>query len=213
MLNKTLLGIPTYDGRVHVGVLGAILRLPKPPMIEFSISSLLANSFNRLWCTALNLRSSGLTHFCMLHADVEPTEPDWLPKLHYLAQKYQADVISAVIPIKDPAKRITSTAMMTAHGPRNITCDEALNSPATFTNSKLLLNTGLMLVDLSKPWVEEIHFEIQDHIVREGDHFVSTCLSEDWAFSIQAREMGAKLFATREIAVKHWGTAAYSLES
>lgn len=82
---------------------------------------------------------------------------------------------------------------------------EIYQRDATFTDPKLLLNTGLMLIDIRKPWIEKCWFEFVDRIEKIDGKFVDVGMSEDWHFSRKAREMGASLWATREISVRHIG--------
>src|SRR5690349_4749240 len=65
-------------------------------------SSLLASACNNLWCKALNNRvKDNLKWFVLLHADIVPEE--WfVVKLIALAEQHDADVMSAVVPIKEP---------------------------------------------------------------------------------------------------------------
>ena len=70
--------------------------------------SLLANSINRLWVQALNERTDhGWTHFAMHHADVQ-APAGWVDTLADEMARVGADVISAVVPIKD-YRGLTST--------------------------------------------------------------------------------------------------------
>lgn len=73
-------------------------------------TSLLASGYNQLWCTALNKREEmGWRYLAILHADIIP-EDFWIDKLVQLAELNDADVMSAIVPIKD-ATGVTSTAI------------------------------------------------------------------------------------------------------
>src|SRR5438034_6910050 len=79
-------------------------------------NSLLAGNCNVHWCEALNLREQNeLKWFAMLHSDVIP-EAFWLDKLIAEAEKHQADMMSAVVPIKTD-QGLTSTAICRPGGP------------------------------------------------------------------------------------------------
>lgn len=159
-----------------------------------------------------------MTHFCLLHDDVVP-EPLWLDKMMSIMLEKKADVLSGIIPIKDD-RGLTSTALDVPVGAsdpawrvRRLTLNELYERyPPTFTDEKILLNTGLMLIDLRNPWVEKIWFAFEDRIIpnpqKEGE-FMAVGLSEDWYFSRRARELGAKLYATREIRIQHTGVRDY----
>jgi len=219
------IGIPTYDGRVHKNLANALQKATAnryPKTTSIITCSILTRAFNLLYAHALNERKNGTTHFCLLHDDVVP-QPLWLDEMMRVMHKHQADVLSVVIPIKNE-KGLTSTALDVGIGdedPRwrvkRLTLREIYNEyQPTFTHEKLLVNTGLMLVDLQKPWVENVWFAFEDKIISDpkvpGD-FKAVGVSEDWFFSRRARELGAKLYATREISVLHSGSADYSNSS
>ena len=85
--------------------------------------------------------------------------------------------------------------------------------PPTFTHEKLLVNTGLILIDFRKPWVEKVWFEFEDRIIadpKSPGNFLAVGMSEDWVFSRRARSLGATLYATREVTVTHAGRKDYS---
>src|SRR5262245_33618283 len=64
-------------------------------------ASLLAMNCNILWCTALNYRQSkNLQWFAMLHSDIEPQD-FWIDTLIEQAERHGADLMSAVVPLKD----------------------------------------------------------------------------------------------------------------
>lgn len=220
MKAKVFIGVPSYDGRINSGILSAHLLASKCGAAEFlsiESGSWLTKNFNGLLAQALNLRAErGLTHFCLMHDDIAVGQPGWLDKMLEIMEANGADVLSAIVPIKN-GSGITSTALdeVVNNHVRRLTLHEAFNEfPATFTHDKLLLNTGLMLIDLRKPWVEEIWFQFLDSILRVSDGakvtFKAVGCPEDWDFSRRARCMGAKLFATREIAVTHLGNGKFS---
>jgi GT2 family glycosyltransferase len=219
------IGIPTYDGRVHKNLANALQKATAnryPKTTSIITCSILTRAFNLLYAHALNERKNGTTHFCLLHDDVVP-QPLWLDEMMRVMQKHQADVLSVVIPIKNE-KGLTSTALDVGIGEedphwrvKRLTLTEIYNDyEPTFTHEKLLVNTGLLLVDLRKSWVENVWFAFEDRIIPDakvpGD-FKAVGVSEDWFFSRRARELGAKLYATREISVLHSGSADYSNSS
>lgn len=74
-----------------------------------------------------------------------------------------------------------------------------------------LVNTGLLLVDLRQSWVEQAYFTIHDAVWQQEDgKFVCDVEPEDWFFSARAAELGARVFATRKVAVEHRGIKGYS---
>lgn len=79
-------------------------------MYKVQQTSLLASGCNSLWCDALNNReNANLKWFAMLHADIVPQDW-WLDNLIEIAESSDADMLSAVVPIKGP-DGVTSTAV------------------------------------------------------------------------------------------------------
>jgi hypothetical protein len=53
-------------------------------------------------------------------------------------------------------------------------------------------------------------FRFENDIIQHPDgRFEAVCMSEDWLMSREANARGAKLLATREIKVTHWGQAEF----
>lgn len=216
---KIFLGIPCHDGKLNHGLFSSLFVAGRQLAItKIETGSALTTNFNRLWCTALNARKqAGITHFCMVHSDVWPREHLWLDKMLAIMKKNQADVLSAVIRLKDDSDKtstaleIPDTTMVNGFRESKMTLEEiAAKYPPTFTDPLILLNTGLMLVDLRKPFAEKVWFEFRDSIHKDekGTWFASS-LSEDYGFTRMARAQGAKLFATTEIKVAHCGGGVY----
>lgn len=181
--------------------------------------SALPSCFNQLWCRALNRWDRGeVSHFAMLHADVIP-EAGWLDKLHAEMVTHGADVVSAVVAIKDD-RGLTSTAIDDPADPwqaeRRLTLKEVLQLPPTFgaadcgyPERALLINTGCWLAKLG-PWANGCHFEFRDRIVRNRDgERIAQFLPEDWLFARMAHRAGAKVLATRALKVQHAGTIRF----
>lgn len=185
--------------------------------------SILPDNFNAMYIQALNGRvSHGITHFAIIHADVGP-ENGWLDTLLLEMWEHDADLIGTVIPIKD-LRGNTSTALGLKddhwHKKRRITMRECANLPATFTREdtglgdeyELLINTGLMVVDVTKKWAHECWFQFQNKIVWEDNKWMNKCIPEDWDFSHQWNQKGGKTVATRKVAVRHKGSQDYGNE-
>lgn len=221
-MEKVYLGIPCYGNSVNEGHLNATSMASKKQqlqIIETGSMSILTFNFNRLYAHALNARKQGITHFCMLHDDIVP-EAFWLEKMLELMAKHGADILSVVSPIKDN-HGLTSTALdepMAENIPqqwrvRRLTLHEVWNDyPGTFTADNLLVNTGCMLVDIRKDWADKLHFRFENAIIpspRDPSKLEAVCMPEDWLFSRDARKLGAKIFATREIKIYHEGKARF----
>jgi len=205
-----LLAAPTYDGRRFnsTAIALGIIHSREPVLLRDEPSSLLAANVNAAWCQMLNLRGKkDITHFLLLHADVDlQHEPQWINILLDEMQYVGADVLAAVIPLKD-ATGITSTAIEgeSLWAPRRFTLREIYSEkPATWTEPGLLINTGCMLVDVRAPWVEDICFTIKDDIIRDArGRFQHVVEGEDWNFSRQCHEKSLRVFATRKIPIDH----------
>jgi len=75
----------------------------------------------------------------------------------------------------------------------------------------LLVNTGLLLVDMRQPWTEQICFTMNDRITQDASGMFRAAVEpEDWNFSRQCHSLGAKLAVTRKVTVDHYGTNAWS---
>jgi hypothetical protein len=215
---RVFLAIPTYLSRIECAdVIPALMRPSKNHEVGFGETSTSANclGFNKLWIQALELRETqGFTHFLMLHSDIV-VQPYFIDQMMDIMNRTGADVLSAIVPIKDE-KGVTSTAIDEPINDldvrwrmRRLTMREVHKMPETFTHPKLLINTGCMLVDLRKDWVEKIYFHFDDEIIMHQGKRIAVCQPEDWGFSRDARKLGAKLWATREVKVKHAGQQMY----
>lgn len=175
--------------------------------------SILTWSFNTLWAAALNLKEeAGLTHFLLWHSDIRPLGQDWLKTMIEEMFASEADVLSAIVPIKD-RRGLTSTALDTdPWQPVRITQHQAHHElPVSWTAPNLLLNTGLMLVDFTKPWVYDVCFHMHDRIVRNPEgKWTAHVIPEDWDFSRQCHRLGLKLVATRCVTVEHFGQGCWN---
>jgi SAM-dependent methyltransferase len=213
--------IPSYKRQVDVGVLHPLLYASKKHTFYLANvdSSATCMTFNLAWAQALDAYESGVagrpTHFAMWHSDISP-EPWWLDKMLDIMDQTGADVVSAVSPIKDQ-QGFTSTAIDETVGDcdpywrvRRLTMKEIHAMPPTFTHPKLLLNTGLMVVDLSKTWTTSAYFTIEDRITKYHGRRSPQLMPEDWGFSRMALKAGAKLFATREVRLTHFGEFGFT---
>lgn len=215
-MNKVFLGLPTSNLSINPDIVAAVLQCsPKQQLhgLRTHSYSCLPRNFNELLCAALNARKDGATHFCMLHSDIVPHDVGWLDVMCDEMERVEADILSAVIPLR-ASNGMTSTAFdEPCDGsdpkwrPRRLSMSEVYNDCAeTFTNPLLLVNTGLMLIDIRGDWVNDIWFQFEDRISRSPTgEFVALNVPEDWDFSRRARAMGAKIWATRKVAATHFG--------
>lgn len=177
---KVFIAVPTGNGQVDGGttlsLLGASKKHTYTPNPQ-GCGALCLN-FNALWAQALNSRGEdGFTKFVMLHSDVCASA--WfVDELIDLQEEYDADLMSAVVPIKD-GRGVTSTSMSDPHDdwhpwcrltqrqlhhesfPETFDSDMAREALANLPgdlrvecppDSVLQANVGCMVVDIAKPW-------------------------------------------------------------
>ena len=231
--------IPTYDNSYigdvmdgyYDGVNGGVEHIPHSKMKVSG--SLLANVFNRLWaeCFTHNVRvDAGIevnhprfTHFLMNHADIYVNDGGgWIHKMLKIMEDKRLDVLSVNSPIKTSTVNgvgDTSTAVMIGDKIRRLKLEELAKLPETITpadtlqeygSDKLLINTGVMLVDLARIDPTKQYFHITDGMKRMDNKalFVDV-LSEDWNFSMMLNKAGLRYGATRAIKLLHYGQAVW----
>lgn len=182
--------------------------------------SLLTLCFNMLYAEMLNRRAElGLTHFAMLHADIEP-EPWWLDSLLVEMETHDADLISAVVPLKEHTG-ITSTGIEDPENPFTaairLTLRQVYALPVTFGAAEcgyperaLLINSGCWVMRLDRPWLEDVAFTVNDRIRKCDDGmFRAEVEPEDWHLSRFLHRRGARVMATRAVALTHHGDSMF----
>ncbi len=209
-------GLPSYDGwHKSQALVGLMLPSMRARLhYELGFGSLLARTFNDLLCKGRNSRAQcPWTHWALHHADISVGEM-WLDVLIAEMARTGADILSAVVAIKDD-RGLTSTGTIQGDGSiRRLTRKECARLPETFSaadlpalgiHTELVVNTGLLLIDFTKPWSDEFHFNVGDGIRKNADGtFGALVLPEDWNFSHWANGRGLKVFATRKLHVQHW---------
>jgi hypothetical protein len=198
------LAMPHASSRVEAG---AAMALWQPSLAGVDAravclqASLLTHSFNCLWASMLN--DPAFTHFAMIHSDVCP-DPGWLDVLLAELDATGADLVSAVVPLKN-GRGLTSTALDTGDPwcPRRLSLAEIWERDETWTEPGLLLNTGLWVCRRGD-WCERVQFRQQDRVRRgpSGTFEVHT-IPEDWDFTRQVREHGGRVYATRKVHLYH----------
>ena len=216
---KILLGIPCYGNQINSGIVSSIFKASKGKIdIRMNDSSFLTLNFNQLLAGAYN---GEFTHFVMLHSDIEVLTAEWADKMIEIMQQYDFSVLSVVSPIKDKSGG-TSTAL-DAPDPTKILhrltmMEVATQLPLTFSpqdtlsvfnNDKLLINTGVMCINLSRIDPTQCYFDIENIIVKKNGKFVAESFSEDWNFSRMLMQYGIKYGATRAISIKHFGNMVW----
>lgn len=218
MQSTILLGAPSY-GNIRPEAGRATWRASKKHKVGVipNQSSLLAHGFNQLLCQALNTKAEkGWDKFALLHSDIAAQEC-WLDVLIEEMERVDADIISAVVPIKNDTG-ITSTAIdyCPTHVKR-LTMKEIFDLPETFCATdtpwpaqRLLVNTGCMVFRLDRPWLlnpTPVSFEISGTIVwdEEEKAYRASVDPEDWKLSRLLAARGCKVYATRKVKLEHWG--------
>lgn len=192
------------------------------------------HNFNVNYCAAYNERRTekrpdGFTHFAMLHDDVQPLQPDWLERMYAILSDNELDVLSAVIAIKDE-RGITSTGLDThLWCPRRLTLHEIhKRMPSLITNrdipsyfgdgpnqmqgphANLIINTGLMLMRLDRPWNSKVVFQFRNETWLTPDGILRPEFEpEDWRFSRFLARHNAHFGATRDVSALHHGNFGF----
>lgn len=231
MIPKVYLACPEYSAAQEHSVLARYAAVhpdaPEGERVERACdpqaygTSLLPKTFNHLFCQAMDMRDRGeCTHFAMLHDDIWP-ENFFLNTLWREMQSSGADVISAVVPIKDAPWWRTSTAIGLVNDPwivpRYIRAQDREVLPTTFgpadvcaPGELLLLNTGCWLADLRHSWWDDFcdagGFNFETRITRNTDGSrLSWIQPEDWKMSRFVAARGAELRATYAVKIRHRG--------
>lgn len=176
------------------------------------------HNFNMLWCTALQSRKDGITHFAMLHDDCQPMV-GWLDVLIEEMDRVDADIMSTVLGIKD-YRGLTTTGVRYpgTWGTRRFVTKELMRLPETFCigdtdepDQILAIGTACWVCRLPKAgWPDKFPgFQNEHKITWEGGEPQPQFDSEDWLFSDWAAHQGLKVYATRKVLMNHQGAAFY----
>ncbi len=232
---RVMLGIPFYETVQAIPV--AKWERPCAPDSPhryrkvFNGSSCLTSNFNSLLAEALSSRGqpNSPTHLGMVHADVAP-DGYWLDVLLAEMEATGADLLSVVLPIKTEGGETSTVIDDPFTGEiRRLTMRQLAELPRTFDaaaagypGKRLLVSTGLWILDLRKPWVEytwpsvytpELNppcFTVPNRLIQRPDGtWDSAWFSEDWNFSRMLQRLGARLLATKAVACGHWGQKEY----
>lgn len=214
---KILIATPTYDGRSNNtrAIVDAFMCRSSPRVITYSAisSSLLCYNRNRAWCEALNRRmQNDCTHLLFIDSDVEPARPDWLDHMLNEMERVKAQVLGAVVPLKDSDGETSCAIATTEWAARRMTIRNLQTYPDTFTEEGLLVSTGLMLINMSDGnWHSQTHFTIKDRLTWDGE-FKAEVFPEDWYFCNKCHDLGVRVWATK-IPLTHWdGGTPYRVE-
>jgi hypothetical protein len=238
-MSNVFIGIPCYSQSVSWGTARSVFtratRVHRVDIVQAS-ASLITLNCNSLWCAALNGRKShALDWFAMLHTDVEPSEW-WIDSLIAEAEKHGADLMSAVIPLKNRSGgtstaiahadsrfgqfcRLTQSQILHPDFPKTFGINEAVDALAALPEpmritgaprTALLANTGCFVCRLTAPWAEQVWFDQMDAIECRNGVWGPLCASEDWNFSRRVADAGGKVMATTTVRAIHRGEFPFS---
>jgi hypothetical protein len=226
--------MPRYGPHVHPAAMRSLYQATKGDcrvVSHLDVSQSICYAFNIANANALDWRDQGLaapdgtkvhpTHLAMIHADIE-APPGWLDTLWHIMRERDLVAISSVSPIKDPvANPRTSTAFATKGETwfpcRYVYVNDRHTMPETFEpadvckpGEELLINTGLMLLDLRWPGWDGFNWQLDSRIVKADGKRVVQMRSEDWMMSRHLAQHGAKYAATWAVPLRHFGEYAWA---
>lgn len=214
------LGIPSHTGQLDYRIVDAVGRFKAAfPVhaVRINLVSLLCFNFNTLLADALNHRSKGITHFLMLHSDVVPVEAGprcWAERMLDELRAHKLSVLSAFVRIKNESGE-TSTATddeKLLGEPRRIRMPGEPDTVTVRDFPRLLINTGLMLMDIRDSWAEKFSFRTEDTITRDpvSREFTARVFPEDWRMSRELKRWRIPFGATNKVRTLHIGAKAYA---
>lgn len=212
-----IVGVPSYNGMIGKYTMLGILQASATPGTvggwHIESGSLLTWNMNKILAQAFNQMKQGVTHLAILHTDIV-VESKWADKMIGIMEDKKADIVSVVIPIKDMTGD-TSTALYMGEKDgswdiHRLTLKQCWSRGKSFTEKNLLVNTGLMMIDLRKDWITGLQFTIEDRIIQDKEgKFIARVFPEDWNFSLQAQRKGASVWATNEVKAQHYGNGMW----
>jgi hypothetical protein len=171
--------------------------------------SLLTFCFNRMLADFWTVRKKfQVDYVAMIHDDIG-APMCWADFYIEIMKQTGADFVSGISPIKDK-RGLTSTALETDNSwsPRRLTMHEIFEKPETFTDPKILANTGLWLAKADAIWMGKFCFEQKDQIMElrqpNGEsQYIARTISEDWDWSRKVKMFGGSIFVTRKVPFFH----------
>lgn len=220
-MDSVFLAVPTYDNSVQMRAVTALMAATEQRNmhVAFFGSSLLAHGFNRLWVMGVE---SGASRWAMLHADVG-ARVGWLDTMLDDLESTGADLLSAVVPIKNKPGTYSTALGHCGQPPHYQLCKEHLDKlPPIFDGAQLrevtgesgdlCVNTGLWVCRLDAPWVRHVAFNIKTWIDWDGPKPLCKCIPEDWGFSQQLHALGLRVLATKKVPLVHVGQSEWAMK-
>jgi hypothetical protein len=206
-------GIPTHAGMLESRQRLALLHFARDfpgNCVRVQSMSLLAMNFNCLLADALNMTAQGVTHFILLHDDIVPQGEHWARDLMQELMAQKLDALAVHMPLRNRSG-LTSTAIDDQPVPKQLRIEDLTGQTLTsLAEPRLLINSGLLIIDLRRPWTREFHFQIHDDIVQnEQGIFEARCISEDWMMSRWLAKRKIPFGATGKIRALHCGRSEF----
>lgn len=199
-------GLPSHDGtRLNALAVADILATGKEVILSERTGCFLSANRNDLWCEALNMNPRP-DRFLWLDADVIPDD-GFLAVLEEELKATGAHMMSGVYALKTGTDE-TSVALDAdefGRKTRRMRLSEMGDLGPTWTHPRLLVGTGLVLVDFTAPWVEKVSFSTEDRIEQRNGRFVTVNDSEDYRWCRQVRALAGSIFVTRKVGTAHVG--------
>lgn len=234
------IGCPTQSGMIDCNCAERLYLDPSRSwecIVKIQGGLLTTTACTRLWADALNVRDTTQREdgyrfrwFAMLHSDVDPGSW-WVDRLINLAEEYEADLVSAVVPLKGD-RGLTSTAIAHPENP-GLFCSRLTlrqlhheSFPRTFdgelaakslaelpddmhvaspSGCHLLANTGCMVCRLDRPWSGEVWFDVVDRLFHAEGMWRTASFPDDWGFTRRVAMAGGRVMATTEVETIHKG--------
>lgn len=229
---RVLLGMP---GGGHGSILALLSHCFLPGgkcqiVPAYAFGSAANYNHNLLFAQALKYYRDGLVDYLIIHhSDVEIRTQKWLDILYGEMKRTGAAMLAAVCSKK--SERGDSNMAVSTDSPwagRVLSLQETWDLPDTFSiadtqwpDRQLLVNTGLLLIDLSRPeWWQRVPsfggeelrfcFRMMDRIaILEDGDLQPQFASEDWNFARTAADCGLPVFATTLIDIGHHGEIVF----
>lgn len=204
-------GIPVGENNSVDSRLDSVLCAARSKMrcaVSARGNSCVCKNCNNLFSAALNMRDDGITHFCLLHADIIP-QGNWLEELYNEMVAHNLEVLSCVVPMKGKSRNgrfEVSTAWSPDGDVRNMTLEEfGLNRTRINDNKPpLLINTGVCLMDLRRNW-DDFAFSMHDYIYKKDGKYAVGFEPEDYRAAVWFHQHGVRYGATSKVKVIHTG--------
>ena len=219
--DSVFLAVPMYDNSVQMRTAMSLMAATRDRNLHVAFfgSSLLAHGFNRLLVMAIQQRPR---RWAMIHADVGAAA-GWLDMMLDDLEETGADLLSAVIPIKNKPNTYSTALGHIGDVPHYQLCKEHLEKlPPIFDGAQLrevsgesgelCVNTGLWVCRFDAPWVRQVSFNIQTWIDWDGPKPICKCIPEDWGFSQQLHALGLRVLATTKVPLVHVGQSEWAMK-